>query len=196
MPWGSTTTVKYGYGGYCAFLLYGLAYACAITALSLDYIVKLTYKPSFSDEYITYCGWQEIHEDRQSSSDQQDCSNDNDCGYKAACDNGSDDSCKMEEAGKVYLSLVIIGLLLGLISLFGFFIHGRLFGAGGNIIFALFIFIAVGYFMNEEKCTQACEDSNVPNLLSCESEWGYTPILLIVAGALGIFSAGASGAFI
>jgi len=181
---------------WATFLMYLISYALAIAALSLDQLTKYQYS---STGKVFYCGWEESHESDQSVTDQSNCEGNSKCGYKDECSrcDGSTityctNVCDEKTAGEVYLAIAIIGLFLGLITIFGFFKSAKHFVITSLILFSICCFISVGVWKSEDKCSEIYCDSGFVDICS-STNWGNSLILLLAAGGMGLLTAMSGG---
>jgi len=162
-----------------------IALALAIISASYDEITQVNF--SMLGQHTTYyCGWQELHSSDDSFFDQN--SNDDNT-YKQNCDKSyGHSSCHMEKVGNAWLSLVVIGILFGIVSIAGFVldvcISCHCFAFGGALILGICMLAAIIQWSVEEKCTTTCQNLNYV----CHSEWGISLILGTISGAVAILS--------
>jgi len=185
--------VKRGFLYWFSFLTLLAGVILAIVALTKDNITKVTFDTIVTDEYSRYCGWYKLH---NYDTDVESLDNYNKFTYAKYCDDNNE-ACKMEEVGKAWYSLLIIGIVFGGIALIGFILdmwtaYAFALMAIGNVFFFACMLVAVITWGISKTCHKACNRLEFPELpssvASCHAEWAISWILTVIAGGLSLAS--------
>jgi len=161
-------------------------------AVSYDQITKDT----GDDNYKMFCGWQEFHKGSDKANDQN---SNNDYTWKYYCSQCSGsfsfctntektDYCDMENIGKAWLGLMIVGIGFGAISAFGFLIDifcctSQSWALGSGTLYTICTAAAI----IEWAAANKCEDLD-DLCFNCTSQLSTSWYLALGGIALGILS--------
>jgi len=156
-----------------------VAWLLAIAAVADNKLTQYTY--TVIDTYTYYCGWQQTQVADGTESYNTACSDSNGLG------NLHTEACDTQKAGKAWLGLCIVGIIVGAVALgslvFDMFRDTRYINIGACALFGILMLAAVIAWQSQQKCSTILCDTS-----ACSAKWGASCVLALIAGLLGLFA--------